>query len=160
MIRKLIKTHGKSIICPALTSVFLFVLSASDAPERANYLASFTAEGLVIISIYLISAREARKLKEEMNNNSIGFVNLLDSEIKKATELVSTLGDRNSPGTDLAQKHLEDLIKEKNDFTQKQIKKAKEESESIESKYRKAIKDTEDAEQEIEQKVNSFDRNQ
>lgn len=156
MINKLIKKHGKKIITPSLTSAFLYTLSLLEYHGDANYFASFLAEGLVIVSIYLLSKREEKRLKQEMNDSSNEFNNLLDAEIKKAAELIKMLGNGIHPEMEQAKKNLSDLMKEKSDLIQKQIKKIKEGNEAIESKYNKAVKDTEDAEQDLEDKINSI----
>lgn len=156
MIKKFIRAHGKSIITPTLTTAFLLLIPLVHAPEKANYFASFIAEILVILAVYYLSAREERALKKEMKDKSSEFNNLLDSEIKKAVEIVSMLGNGSNLEAEQAKKHLGDLMKEKSDLTQKTIRKSKEESEVIEGKYNKAVRDKQDAEQDMESRMNLF----
>lgn len=155
MIGRLLKKHKKSIITPSIASGLLLVFAALEAPKEFDYASAYIAEGVVALFILLLAAIAVNRSKKDVEKKESKYCNDLDDELSKAKQLLDIVDEKNEEGRDCIHQHINNLLKEKTESSQKKLKKQKDEIDMAQDKYELALKDKEQSQSDFEKTVDN-----
>lgn len=155
MIRNLLKKHKKSIITPSIASGVLLVFTITKIPHIYHYTSAYIAELIVALLFLALSEIVVFRSKKDVDKKEEKYSKNISSELQEAYTLRDSLDEKNVDGYNNLTQHINNLIKEKTESSQKKLKKQKDEIDAAQEKYELALKEKEQSKEDVEKKIDN-----